>query len=129
MRASKGLQVTIIEVAERILQRVAAPPTADYFRALHRKHGVTILESTALTRLTGDAGRLTGAALKDGTHLPADLAIVGIGILPNDDLARAAGLAVDSGIVVDGQCRTSAPDIYAAGRLRALPLARRADPS
>jgi 3-phenylpropionate/trans-cinnamate dioxygenase ferredoxin reductase component len=119
--ASKGLQVTIIEVAERILQRVAAPPTADYFRALHRKHGVAILESTALVRLTGEAGCLTGAELKDGTHLPADLAIVGIGILPNDELARAAGLAVDSGIVVGGQCRTSAPDIYAAGDCARFP--------
>ena len=112
---TKGMEVTIIEVAERILQRVAAPPTADYFRALHRNHGVTILESTALARLTSEAGRLTGATLKDGTHLPASLAIVGIGILPNDALAHAAGLAVDNGIVVDGQCRTSAPDIYAAG--------------
>ena len=113
--ASKGLQVTIIEVAERILQRVAAPPTADYFRALHQKHGVTIRESAALARLTGDAARLTGADFKDGLHLEADLAIVGIGILPNDELARTASLTVDSGIVVDGQCRTSAPDVYAAG--------------
>ena len=118
---TKGMEVTIIEVAERILQRVAAQPTADYFRALHRKHGVTILESTALARLTGEGGRLTGTELKDGTHLPADLAIVGIGILPNDDLARAAGLSVDSGIVVDGQCRTSAPDIYAAGDCARFP--------
>ena len=118
---TKGMEVTIIEVAERILQRVAAPPTADYFRALHRKHGVTILESTALACLTGDAGRLTGADFKDGTQLPADLAIVGIGILPNDDLARAAGLAVDSGIVIDGQCRTSTPDIYAAGDCARFP--------
>jgi 3-phenylpropionate/trans-cinnamate dioxygenase ferredoxin reductase subunit len=113
--AISGLQVTIIEVAERILQRVAAPPTANYFRALHRKHGVTILESTALARLTGTGGRLTGVELGDGTRLPADLAIVGIGILPNDEGARAAGLAVDNGILVDGQCHTSAPDIYAAG--------------
>lgn len=113
--ATKGLQVTIIEVAERILQRVAAAETADYFRALHRRHGVTVLESTALDRLVGEGGCLSGAALKDGTRLPADLAVVGIGIVPNDDLARAAGLAVDSGIAVDGQCRTSAPDIYAAG--------------
>ena len=118
---TKGMEVTIIEVAERILQRVAAPPTADYFRALHRNHGVTILESTALARLTGEAGRLTGAALKDGTHLPADLAVVGIGILPNDDLARTAGLVVDNGIVVDGQCRTSAPDIHAAGDCARFP--------
>ena len=119
--ASKGLQVTIIEVADRILQRVAAPPTADYFRALHCKHGVTVLESTALARLVGESGCLTGVVLNDGTHLPVDLAIVGIGILPNDYLARAAGLAVDNGILVDGQCRTSAPDIYAAGDCARFP--------
>lgn len=118
---TKGMEVTIIEVAERILQRVAAPPTADYFRALHRNHGVTILESTALARLTGEAGRLTGADLKDGTHLPADLAVVGIGVLPNDDIAHAAGLAIDNGIVVDGQCRTSSPDVYAAGDCARFP--------
>ncbi len=113
--AAKGLAVTIIEVADRILQRVAAPVTADYFRALHRKHGVVIRESAALDHLAGEAGRLTGARLKDGTHLPADLAIVGIGIIPNDDLAHAAGLAVNNGILIDGSCRTSAPDVYAAG--------------
>ena len=111
----KGMEVTIIEVAERILQRVAAPPTADYFRQLHRNHGVTILESTALARLTGEAGHLIGAELTDGPRLPADVAIVGIGVSPNEELARAAGLAIDNGIVVDGQCRTSAPGIYAAG--------------
>jgi 3-phenylpropionate/trans-cinnamate dioxygenase ferredoxin reductase component len=118
---TKGMEVTIIEVAQRILQRVAAPPTADYFRALHHKHGVAVLESTALARLTGAEGLLTGAELKDGSRLPADLAVIGIGILPNDDLARAAGLAVDGGIVVDGQCRTSAPDIYAAGDCARFP--------
>jgi 3-phenylpropionate/trans-cinnamate dioxygenase ferredoxin reductase component len=118
---TKGMEVTIIEVAGRILQRVAAPLTSDFFRTVHRKHGVTILESTALARLTGEAGRLTGVALNDGMHLPTDLAIVGIGILPNDDLARTAGLAVDNGIVVDGQCRTSAPDIYAAGDCARFP--------
>lgn len=119
--ATKGLQVTVVEVAERILQRVAAPRTADYFRALHRKHDVMVRESTAIARLTGDGGRLTGAALNDGTRLAADLAIVGIGILANDELAKAAGLAVDNGIMVDGQCRTSVADIYAAGDCARFP--------
>lgn len=113
--AAKGLQVTIIEMADRILQRVAAPPTSDYFRDLHRRHGVAVRESTGLDRLVGTQGRVTGARLKDGTLLEADLVIVGIGIIPNDDLARAAGLAVENGIVVDGQCRSSDPNIYAAG--------------
>ncbi|MGH6931952.1 MAG: NAD(P)/FAD-dependent oxidoreductase [Dongiaceae bacterium] len=113
--AAKGLQVTIIEMADRILQRVAAPLTSDYFRRLHGRHGVVVRESTGLDHLVGTDGRLVGARLKDGTLLEADLAIVGIGIVPNDDLARAAGLAVENGIVVDGQCRTSVPDIFAAG--------------
>lgn len=113
--AQKGLDVTIIEMADRILQRVAAGPTSDFFRTLHQAHGVTIRESTGLAELIGEGNRLTGARLKDGTVIPADLAIVGIGILPNDDLAQAAGIAVDGGILVDGQCRTSAPDIFAAG--------------
>jgi 3-phenylpropionate/trans-cinnamate dioxygenase ferredoxin reductase subunit len=113
--AAKGLQVTIIEMADRILQRVAAPPTSDYFRNLHRRHGVAVRESTGLDRLIGQEGRVTGVRLKDGTLLEADLAIVGIGINPNDDLARAAGLAVENGIVVDRQCRTSDPNVYAAG--------------
>jgi len=113
--ASKGLQVTIIEMADRILQRVAAPLTSDYFRELHQRHGVTVRESTGLDRLVGADGRLAGALLKDGAVLEADLAIIGIGVVPNDDLARAAGLAVDNGIVVDSRCETSAPGIFAAG--------------
>ncbi|WP_119302838.1 NAD(P)/FAD-dependent oxidoreductase [Dongia deserti] len=119
--ATRGLKVTIVELADRILQRVAASATADYFRALHRRHGVTILESAALDRLVGDNGQVAGAALKDGRTLEADLAIVGIGIIPNDELARRAGLVVDDGIIVDGLCRTSAPEIYAAGDCARFP--------
>lgn len=113
--AKKGLQVTVIEIADRILQRVAAPPTSDYFRTLHGSHGVSVRESAGLESLIGDNGRLTGARLGDGSAVEADIAIVGIGVLPNDDLAQRAGLAIDNGIVVDGQCRSSAPDIFAAG--------------
>lgn len=119
--AQKGLDVTVIEMADRILQRVAAAPTSDFFRALHQGRGVKILEATGLAELTGTDNRLTGARLKDGTVLPADLAIVGIGILPNDDLARDAGIAIESGILVDGQCRTDAPDVFAAGDCAVFP--------
>jgi 3-phenylpropionate/trans-cinnamate dioxygenase ferredoxin reductase component len=113
--AAKGLQVTVIEAAERILQRVAAPVTSTYFRDLHRRHGVTLREGAALEALAGLDGRLVGARFRDGSSIEADLAIVGIGILPNDELARRAGLRVDSGIMVDGHCRCSAPDVFAAG--------------
>jgi 3-phenylpropionate/trans-cinnamate dioxygenase ferredoxin reductase component len=113
--ATKGLQVTVVEIAERILQRVAAPLTSDYFRALHERHGVVLREATGLQALNSRNGYLAGACFKDGDSIELDLAIIGIGILPNDELARRAGLAVDNGIVVDGQCRCSVPDIFAAG--------------
>ena len=109
-----GVEVTLIEAADRILQRVAAPQTSDYFRALHEANGVRILERTALASLTGET-RVSGAALQDGTHIPADFAIVGVGIVPNDDLARDAGLITDNGINVDAHGRTSDPAIFAAG--------------
>jgi 3-phenylpropionate/trans-cinnamate dioxygenase ferredoxin reductase subunit len=112
---SKGLDVTLIEMADRILQRVAAPLTSDYFRDLHGRHGASIREATMLDALVGREGRIVGARLKDGTEIDADLAIVGIGILPNVELASQSGLAIENGIRVDGQCRTSAPDIFAAG--------------
>jgi 3-phenylpropionate/trans-cinnamate dioxygenase ferredoxin reductase subunit len=119
--SAKGLDVTLIEMADRILQRVAAPMTSDYFRALHDRHGAAIREATGLDALVGKEGRLIGARLKDGTRLDADLAIVGIGIHPNDGLAADSGLAVENGIHVDGQCRTSDPDIFAAGDCASFP--------
>ncbi len=115
-----GIEVTLIEAAPRILARVASPATADYFRALHRARGVTILEGVGLTRLTGTA-RVTGAELADGRVLPADLVLVGIGVAPRDELARAAGLVVENGIRVDEAGRTSDPAIFAAGDCVSFP--------
>lgn len=112
--AKKGLHVTLIEMAPRILQRVAAKETSDYFRALHAGHGVDIRESTGLDRLIG-TGRVTGARLADGTELPVDFVLVGVGIIPNAELAQAAGIATEIGIVTDRQCRTSDPHVWAAG--------------
>ena len=120
--ANLGLKVTVLEMAERILQRVAAPATSDYFRALHEAHGVRIRESTALGELIGEAGRVTGARLASGEVIEADFVVVGIGIRPNDDLAKRAGLAVDDGILVDAACRTSDPEIVAAGDCTRFPL-------
>ena len=113
--ASKGLKVVLVEMAPRILQRVACALTADYFRSLHQRHGVTIRESSALLELPGEDGQLTGALMQDGSVIEADLAVIGIGIAPNVDLAERAGLAVENGILVDGSCRASAADVYAAG--------------
>jgi 3-phenylpropionate/trans-cinnamate dioxygenase ferredoxin reductase subunit len=118
--AGRGLRVTLIEAAPRILARVAAPETADWFRALHTRHGVEILEGAALERLTGE-GHVTGARLADGREIAADFVIVGIGILPDTRLAEAAGLALDNGIATDAFGRTSDPAIWAAGDCASFP--------
>jgi len=118
--AKKGLKVTLVEMADRILQRVAAPETSDYFRALHGGHGVNIREGVGLDRLTGE-GRVTGATLSDGTELDIDFAIVGVGIAPDSALAESAGLDLDNGIKTDAQGRTSDPSIWAAGDCASFP--------
>jgi 3-phenylpropionate/trans-cinnamate dioxygenase ferredoxin reductase component len=119
--ASKlGLRVTVLEMAPRILQRVAAPETSDHIRALHQAHGVTILESTGLERLVG-LDRVTGALLQDGRTLPADFVIVGVGITPNSHLADNAGLTIDNGIAVNTLGQTSDPAIWAAGDCASFP--------
>jgi len=112
--ARKGVKVTLVEMADRILQRVACPETSAYFRDLHRQHGVDIREGVGLQELTG-TDRVKGAVLTDDTELEVDFAIVGVGIQPATALAEGAGLMVDNGIVTDRRCRTSDPDIYAAG--------------
>lgn len=118
--ASRGLQVTLVEASERILQRVAAPETSAYFRDLHRGHGVDIREGTGLARLTGD-GAVSGAELADGTRLDIDFAVVGVGIQPAIELAEGAGLTVDNGIACDAHGRTSDPHIWAAGDCASAP--------
>ncbi|WP_103258962.1 NAD(P)/FAD-dependent oxidoreductase [Tabrizicola aquatica] len=118
--AKLGLHVTVLEMAPRILQRVAAPETSAHVRALHQSHGVTVLEATGLDRLEGD-DRVTGAILKDGRVLPADFVIVGVGITPNTHLAEQAGLAIDNGIATDALGRTSDPSIWAAGDCASFP--------
>ena len=118
--AKLGLDVTVLEMAPRILQRVAAPETSDYIRALHLAHGVKILESTGLDRLIGDE-RVTGARLADGRVLPADFVIAGVGILPGTALAEAAGLDIENGIKTDAQGRSSDPHIWAAGDCASFP--------
>ncbi|CAN0575208.1 unnamed protein product [Ectocarpus sp. 12 AP-2014] len=114
------MKFTLVEMAPRILQRVAAPETSDYFRKLHTSHGVDIREGIGLTRLLGDP-HVTGAELADGTVLDVDLAIVGVGILPDTGLAEAAGLVIDNGIRTDEQGRTSDPSIWAAGDCASFP--------
>lgn len=116
-----GLDVVLVEAAERILQRVASVETSDYFRKLHANNGVQLRENTQLAALIGENGHVTGARLADGSELAVDLVIVGIGIRPNDQLARAAGLTIENGIRVDEFGCTSDPDIFAAGDCASFP--------
>ncbi|QCM09530.1 pyridine nucleotide-disulfide oxidoreductase [Agrobacterium tumefaciens] len=116
-----GLDVTLIEMADRILQRVAAKETADIMRGIHQANGVAIREKTGLVRLVGMDGRVAAAELSDGSTLDVDFVIVGIGVTPNDRLARESGLDVGNGILVDEYTRSSDKDIHAVGDCALLP--------
>ncbi|MCJ8336741.1 MAG: FAD-dependent oxidoreductase [Epibacterium sp.] len=118
--AKLDLQVTLIEAAPRILQRVASPQTASFFRDLHQSNGVRILEDTQLSRITGTE-RAQGVELASGEVIPADFVVFGIGISPNTALAEKAGVVVENGIVTDARGCTSDPHIWAAGDCATLP--------
>ena len=116
-----GVEVTLIEMADRILARVASAETADIIRTIHLQHGVTIRERTGLVRLIGREGRVCAAELSDGSTIEADAVLVGIGVTPNDRLARESGLDVGNGVIVDAFGRTSEPAVVAAGDCTLLP--------
>ena len=118
--AAKGLKVTLVEMADRILQRVASVETSDFFRDLHQSHGVEILESVGLETLIGD-DRVRAAKLSNGDQIDIDFAIVGVGILPATGLAEMAGVELDNGIKTDEFGRTSNPNIWAAGDCASFP--------
>lgn len=112
----KGIAVTVLEAAPRLLGRVLAPALSDWYANLHRSYGVELLLNTQISQLTTDAdGWVNGVQQADGTRIPAGLVLVGIGAQANDELAAEAGIACDRGIVVDECGRTSDPAIYAAG--------------
>ena len=118
--AKRGLRVTLVEMADRILQRVAAPETSAFFRKLHAAHGVEIREGVGLDRLLGET-HVTGARLTNGEEIAADFVIVGVGIQPDTRLAEKADVALDNGIAVDALGRTSVPHIWAAGDCASFP--------
>jgi 3-phenylpropionate/trans-cinnamate dioxygenase ferredoxin reductase subunit len=112
----KGLPVTVLEAAPRLLGRVLAPVLSDWYAQLHRSHGVELVFDARISTLeTKTDGSISGVRLADGSVLPAGLVVVGIGVSANDQLAQAAGLACDRGIVVDACGRTSDPSVVAAG--------------
>ena len=110
-----GVAVTVLEAAELPLLRVLGSEVASVFAALHAEHDVELRFGVQIAEITGSDGHADGVRLSDGSMIPADAVIVGVGITPNTELAAAAGLAVDNGIRVDAQLRSSHPDIYAAG--------------
>jgi len=112
---NKGLSVRVVEMAERILQRVACSATSDYFRELHQSHGVQIDEGLGINRLIEKNGRVIGAEFSDGSSMELDFVLVGIGVVANQELAEQAGIICKNGIVVNEYGQTSSPDIYAAG--------------
>lgn len=114
--SARDIAVTIIEVQDRLLARVTCPPVSDFYVRLHRAAGATILLSSGVDEFVGDAaGNVTGVRLNTGEVLPADLVIVGVGLIPNVEPLLAAGIVCSNGVEIDGECRTSAPDIYAIG--------------
>ncbi len=124
--ASCGMEVTVVEAAPRILMRVACKQTSDVIRNLHHANGTRIVEGVKLARLENceggiGSGALARAVLEDGTEIDADVAVVGIGIDPNVQLAERAGLAIDNGIAVDEAGRTSHRLVFAAGDCASFP--------
>ena len=109
-----GMQVTVLEMMPRILQRVTAPEVSAFYSRIHEEEGVTIVTDVAAKEIEGSQ-QVEAIVCQDGNRYPADLVIIGVGIVPNVELADAAGLSVDNGIVVDEYARTSDPDIVAAG--------------
>jgi 3-phenylpropionate/trans-cinnamate dioxygenase ferredoxin reductase subunit len=112
-----GASVTVVEVDELPLRRVLGDEVARIFADLHRAHEVDFRFGTGVREFLGTTGYLRAVVLSDGTELPAELAVVGVGIQPATELAQAAGLGVDNGVLTDAGLRTSDPDIYACGDL------------
>ena len=109
-----GLDVTVVEMADRVMSRVVSPEISDFYQIEHSNQGVRLRLSKGVSAFRGD-GRVEAVETDDGALIPADFVVVGVGIDPNTEIASAAGLIVDDGIVVDDRCQSSDPDIYAVG--------------
>jgi len=112
-----GLEVTVLEMADRVMNRVVCPQLSTFYEAEHARHGVRILCNSRVRALAASPGsrRVRAVVTADGVEHAADAVVVGVGVLPTDELAVGAGLSCDNGVVVDDHCRTSDPRIYAAG--------------
>lgn len=116
-----GHQVTVIEAADRVMSRVAAPELSSYVTAVHQDHGNTVVLGHPVAALHGRNGRVEAVELDDGQRIPADIVVVGVGVQPNTELAAAAGLAVDNGIAVNEYLLTCDPRISAIGDCASYP--------
>lgn len=110
-----GAEVTVLELADRVLARVTSPIISSFYERLHMAHGVTIKTETATVAINGKDGKVHSLTLANGETLPCDALLIGIGILPNLELAKDAGIACEDGILVDDTGRTNIPHVYAAG--------------
>lgn len=119
----KGRRVTVLEAMDRPMARALSPAMSTYFAALHSDHGVDLRLSTGVEKIVGSNGRVESVVTATGENVPADVVVVGIGVIPNTELAERADLAVDNGIVVDELLKTSDDRIYAIGDCAAYPSA------
>ncbi|APG62401.1 pyridine nucleotide-disulfide oxidoreductase [Sphingorhabdus lutea] len=110
-----GHDITIIEAEERLLSRVAGAPLSQFYADIHRAQGIKILLKSQVSEIIGREGKISAVTLQDGTVLPAHIAIIGIGVVPNVGPLMEAGAAVGNGVDVDTYCRTSLNDIFAIG--------------
>lgn len=118
-----GLEVTVLEQAEQLMARVVGAEIGDFYHELHSQAGVDVRTGVAVTGFEGD-GRVSAVRCADGSEVAADRVLIGVGVLPEVELAEAAGLAVDNGIVVDARARTADPAIVALGDCANFPSAR-----
>ena len=117
-----GAEAFVMEREARLLARVASPPLSDFFGRAHRAHGVEIFTGAQVVGLAGQS-HVSGVQLADGSVLACDVALIGVGAVPNEEIAAATGLECSNGVVVDGQARTSDGDVFAVGDLTNRPLA------
>ena len=108
---AKGLEVDVIELGMRVMARAVTAEISEFFQERHTAAGIRIHLGVQVTSIESDGAAVTGVSLSDGRRVPADLVVVGVGVLPNVELAAEAGLAVAAGIVVNEQLLTSDPDI------------------
>jgi 3-phenylpropionate/trans-cinnamate dioxygenase ferredoxin reductase subunit len=118
-----GLEVVVLEACGRVLERVTAPEVSAFYERIHRAEGVDVRTGAAVAAIAGET-HVREVRLDDGEVIPADLVVVGVGVEPNTELAVAAGLTVDNGVVIDRHARTSDPDILAAGDCASHDMAR-----